>query len=103
ERQAIGSVSVDLVCGSKNKRRFGRKFSGRFEKVKRAICVHGEIGFRIARSPIMRRLRGGVNDRGDVPLVLLEQVVNSLAIANINLMMLVSANIFDQIVTGLSG
>ena len=46
--------------------------AGGFEKIQRAVGVDGEIRLRIARGPIVRRLRGRVDDGGDLVPLLLE-------------------------------
>ena len=53
QRQTIWRVAVDFVRRSKNKRRLRRKLSRGFQKIERAVRVHGEIGLRIARSPVV--------------------------------------------------
>ncbi len=65
QRQTVRGVAINFVRRCKNKRRFRAEISRRLEQIQRAVGVDGEIGLRIARRPIVRRLRRGVNDRGD--------------------------------------
>src|SRR5206468_12625350 len=53
QRQTIRRVAVDFVRRSKNKRRLGRKLSGGFQKIQRAVGVDGKIGLRIASCPVV--------------------------------------------------
>ena len=67
---SIRRVAIDFVRRGENEWRFRAKISRGFEQVERAVGVNREIRLRIARRPIVRRLRGGVHDRGKVPPVL---------------------------------
>ena len=72
QRQMIWSIAVDFVGRQKYKRRFRAKLSRRFQQVERAIRVYAEVGLRIARGPIMRRLRCAVDHGKDIHCVFLE-------------------------------
>ena len=57
--------------------------ASRFEQVQRADGVDRKIGVRLARGPIVRRLRGRVNDQRDVLAVLLEYRGHAVGIADV--------------------
>ena len=78
QRQPIRRVAIDFVRRGENEGRFRAKIPRRFEQIQGAVGIDGEIGLRIARRPIMRRLRGRVHDGGDVAAMLLEQLEHSL-------------------------
>src|SRR5215471_20071294 len=103
QRQTIRRIAVDLVGGSKNERRFWRKLSRCLEQIQRAVGVYGEIGLRIACSPVVRRLRRGMHDYFDGPAVLFEQLHYCGSIPNINMVMFVTANVRKQIVSRFFG
>ena len=58
----VRRVAVDLVGRREDERRLGQRVARRLEQVQRAVGVDREIGLGLARRPVVRRLRGGVDD-----------------------------------------
>ena len=59
----FGRVAVDLVRRREDEGRVRRVRARRLEQVERADRVDREVGLRLARRPVVRRLRGGVDDQ----------------------------------------
>ena len=55
------------------------------EQVERPVRVHAEVRLRIARRPVVRRLRGGVDDELEILSVLREDPVDALGVADVEL------------------
>ena len=51
----------------------------------------------------MRRLRSGVHNRVDLPAVLFEQLIDRNDIADVDVVVLVTANVLDQLITNFPG
>ena len=64
--QSVRRVAIDLVRRRENEWRLRANCAGGFKQVQGAIRVNREIGLRIARGPIVGRLRRRVDDSGDV-------------------------------------
>ena len=71
--QLIGPVAIDFVCGHEDKDSVRREAAGGFEQCRGAVGVHREVHGRIARSPVVRWLRGRVDDQRDVPVVVCKE------------------------------
>ena len=65
QRQEVGGVAVDLVGAGEDEGRLRAVPARRLQQVQRAVGVDREIGLRVACRPVVRRLGGGVNDRGN--------------------------------------
>ncbi len=65
QRQTVGRVAIDLVGAGEDEDRVGAMQPCGLEQVERAVGVDREIGLRVARRPIVRRLGGGMDDRGN--------------------------------------
>ena len=92
QRQPIRRVAIDFVRRRKNERRFRANFARRFEQIQRAVGVDREIRLRIARRPIVRRLRRGVHDRARFcRRCCLNKSRDRLRVANVDVVMLVFA------------
>src|SRR4029077_8979511 len=61
QRQTVRRVAIDFVRRCENEWGLGRKLSCSFEQIQRAIGVHSKISLRIARGPVVGRLRWGVH------------------------------------------
>src|SRR5438270_13364130 len=72
EWQTIRRIAVNLICRQEDEWGFRTKFSGGLEQIERAVGVHREISLRIARRPIVRRLRSRVDDSVTLPAMLFE-------------------------------
>ena len=55
----------------------------RLEEVEGAVGVDREIGMGIAGRPVVGRLRGGVDDDGDILGVIAEKIIDEIAVANV--------------------
>ena len=85
QRQPVGRVAVDLVGRAEDERRVRAMRPGRLEQVQGAVRVDAEVGLRLARRPVVRRLRGGVHDDLDRGCVLGEQALHALGIPDVEL------------------
>ena len=56
------------------------------QKVERAVGVDGEVGVRVRGRPVVRGLRGGVDDQLDRAPVAREERVDPLAVADVHLL-----------------
>jgi hypothetical protein len=65
ERQGVRAVAVHLVGRREHERRRGRVAARGLEHRERAHGIHTEVGAGIAGSPVVGRLRRGVDDGGD--------------------------------------
>ena len=65
ERQPVWRVPVDLVGAGEDEGRVGAVPPHHFEHNERAVGVHGEVGDRLARGPVMRGLRRGMDHQRD--------------------------------------
>ena len=65
ERQAVRRVAVHLVRRREDERRVGRVGARRLEQVECAVRVDGEVGLGVGRGPVVRGLRGRVDDELD--------------------------------------
>src|SRR5689334_21219708 len=70
--QTIWRVAINLVGRTENEWRFWTKSPGDLQQIHCAVGTEREIGLRIARRPIVRRLRCGVPNRADRSVMLLE-------------------------------
>src|ERR1051325_7290636 len=68
----VRTISVDFVRGCKNEHSVWRALARAFEYVQRTARVHAEVYEWRARGPVVRRLRGGVDDQRDVAAILFE-------------------------------
>ena len=96
QRQAVRRVAIDFVGGRENKNRFGTGFTRGLQQVQRANGVDAKIGVRIARGPVMRRLRGGVDDEFDVLAQFFEQRLDSIAVADVKVVVFVVGKALDE-------
>jgi hypothetical protein len=96
ERQAVRRVAINFVRGSENKNRFGAKLPRGFEQVQRADGVHAKVRVRIARGPVVRRLRGRVDDERDVRAELFEKIFHGCAVADVEIVVLVIGKFADE-------
>jgi hypothetical protein len=62
ERQRVGPVAIDLVGRGEDEGRVGRMGARGLQQVEGAGGVDGEVRVRLAGRPVVRRLRGGVDD-----------------------------------------
>ena len=67
-----------------------------FEQVQGADGVDAEIRVRLARGPVVRRLRGGVNDQGDVLAECFEKIFHRLPVADVEIVVLITRNGGDE-------
>ena len=72
QRETIWRIAINFIRRSKNEWRFRANVSHCFQQVQRAIGIDGEIRLRIARRPVVRRLRRGMHNGTDCVAVLLE-------------------------------
>src|SRR5579883_2044749 len=68
-----------------------------FQEVQRAEGVDPEISKRIAGRPVVRGLRGGMNDRFDLGAKFCEKAINAFALADIDREMAV---VFELLLEG---
>ena len=68
----------------------------RLQQIQCADGVDAEIRVRIARRPVVRRLRRGVDDEGDVLAELAEQVFDRRAVADVEVVMLIIRDGLDE-------
>ena len=85
QRQPVGRVAVDLVGRGEDEGRVGAVLARRLEQVERAVGVDAEVGLRVARGPVVRGLRGGVDDQLDLAGVLGEDARDAVGVADVEL------------------
>ena len=83
ERQVVRQVAVDLVGRAEDERRARRVVAGRLQQVERPDGVDAEVGVRVGRSPVVRRLRGGVDDQLERAACLGEHALDAVAVADV--------------------
>ena len=79
----IGRVAVHLVRRREDERHLGRVLARGLEHHERAVRVHGEVHDRIARRPVVRRLRRGVHDEREVAAIRREHLVHRIQVADV--------------------
>ena len=85
ERQGVGAVAVDLVGAGEKEGRLRAELAGGFQQDQGAVGVDGEVGDRLLGRPVVRRLGGGVDDQIDICAVFLEQAVDPLCAADVDI------------------
>ena len=85
QRQLVRQVAVDLVGRAEHERGVGAVAPARLEQVERAGRVDGEVDLRVARRPVVGRLRRAVGDQLDRLALGREQRVDRVAVANVDL------------------
>ena len=84
QRQRVGRVAVDLVRRAEHERRAVGVASRRLQQVERAERVDLEVGVRVGRGPVVRRLRGRVDHELDPSGVLGEHALHGVAVADVD-------------------
>ena len=84
ERQPVRRVTIDLVGARENEDRLGAVQPSGFQHVQRAGGVDPEIGVRLARRPVVRGLRGGVDDDFDLAAIARKHVLHRVKIADVD-------------------
>ena len=97
QRQPVRRVAINLVSRCENKNSFGTKFPRGLQQVQGTNRIYAEIRVRIARRPVMRWLRGGVNDKSDLLAEPFKQTFNRGAVADVKVVMLVVGNTVDKL------
>ena len=64
--------------------RLGARLARGFEQVQRADGVDAEIRVRLARGPVVRRLRGGVDDDFHGTAEFGEHLIHGVVVANVH-------------------
>ena len=82
-RQAVGRIAINLVGAAKDEYRLRAVVARRLEQAESGAGVYPKIGDRLARRPIMRGLRGGMDDELDRRAVSREQLCDGVGIADI--------------------
>ena len=103
QRQAVRRVTVNLVRRSKNEGRFRAEISRRFKEIEGAVGIDCKVHLRIARCPVVRRLRRAVHNRRQAPAVLLEKSIHGGGIADVDLVMLIVRHVRQQLVARPAG
>ena len=85
EWQRVGPVAVDLVRRGEDEGRVGGVGARGLQQVEGAGRVDGEVGVRLARRPVVRRLRGGVDDDRQVARVAGEEFHDAVGVADVEL------------------
>jgi hypothetical protein len=83
QRQPVGGVAVDLVGRAEDEGRARAVRPGGLEQVQGAVGVDPEVGLRLPRRPVVRRLRGSVDDQPDAVAQLGEKPLHALGVADV--------------------
>jgi hypothetical protein len=86
QRQAVRRVAVDLVGRAENKWGRDRVLPRGLQQVERAVGVDAEVGLRLLGGPVVRGLRGGVDDQLDLAGVPGEDPLDALGVADVDLL-----------------
>ncbi len=74
-------------------------FARRLQEDKRAGGIDREIHHRIARRPVVRGLRCGMNDHGDVAAIGLEQAFHGAFVTDVGIRMPIAGNAIFKFLT----
>ena len=66
QRQQIGPITVNLIGAGENEHRLGRMQPHRLQQMQRAHRIHPEVRQRLARRPVVGRLRRRMNHRRQI-------------------------------------
>src|SRR5688500_2117187 len=83
ERQKIGRIAIDLICGGKDERSIRTEFANALEHNERAGGINAEVGHRLLCGPVVTRLGGRVNDRRYVFAVPAKDIDHRLLVADV--------------------
>ena len=103
ERESIGRIAVDLVGAAEDEDRIGAMPARGLKQDKRAVGIDAEIRQRFARRPVMRGLRGGVNDDRYVAAIAGEDLLDGARLADIGFDMSVEGQILLELLPGPTG
>src|SRR5262249_61050267 len=84
QRQRVGPVAVDLVGGAVDHRRVDAVVPDVLQDVEGTGGVDVEVGVGVAHGPVVRRLRRGVHDQGDVAPVTGEDARQRVPVADVH-------------------
>ena len=90
QRQPVRPVPVDLVGAHEKEPRRGRVGAHRFEQAEGRCSVNGEVGHRIARRPVVRRLGCGVQHHADTAPEPAEERVDRRCVADVEIVVAVA-------------
>ena len=96
-------VAVNFVCRRVDEGCVGAELATRFQQIERSVGVDAEVDLRLRRCPVMRRLRGGVNDDSDVGVEFGEDLIDERLIADVDIEVLVVCDCRFEIRTTLLG
>ena len=103
QRQAVRRIAIYLIRGGEDEDRFGTKLARGFQQVQRADGVDAKIRVRVARRPIMGRLRGRMDDERNVLAEFFEEIFDGVAVADIKIVMLIIRQRRDQLLAVAKG
>ncbi len=103
QRQEVRRVSVHLIGGDEYENCLGSKLARRFEQRQRSVGIHREINERLSRRPVMGRLSGRVHNQFDLIAVGLKNPVDVRFVANIHVVVNVTAHFALQAVADPGG
>src|SRR5439155_20435566 len=94
ETDGVRAIAVDLVGRHVDKGRLRAGAACRLQQVQRSHGVHFKIEEGDLGCPVVRRLRGSVDDQMRTDPA--DQVQNGLAVADVERLMLIGGNLPDQ-------
>src|SRR5262249_408214 len=86
-RGASLEFAIHFVGGHEYEHSRGTQLAGGLEENKCPISVDAEVGVRVARRPVVRRLRGGVDHESNIAAIFPEYSFDFGAVANIGIEM----------------
>jgi hypothetical protein len=93
QRQGVRCIAIDFVGAGEDEDRPFRMAAGRFQQVQGAVGVGGEIGNRLPRRPVVRRLGRRVDYRRNLSAVAPEDGVDRRRVADIHRFMAVGRDV----------